>query len=395
MSAESESPKRSGPPKAGPFTFAGIFALESFARSLNATVISLQSYDILGSSQKVSVLSTSVSLAVMTTTLLMPLILGRLPRRLAYSLGAALLAIASLLLATHTIVGQWAGIYTRNGGAAIFNVVLSLYILDNIPRHELTRTEPIRLSLSTISWMSGPALGVWLYVSYGPFGPQIAVLASLALLLAVFWSLRLHEGVAAKAAPFRPVSNVRRFVKQPRLRLAWTIAFGRSCFWSVLFTYGPLLMVESGLGKSFIGFVISATQALLLAAYLSGSLARRFGVRRVIAGCFGLAALAAIIAGFAGTHFPYVAVGMLLAGSFAAAGLDGVGGIPFLRAVRPHERQRMAAVYRTFIDFSDLIPSFIFAIALLWLPIGAVFVILGSGLAVVGFISWRYLPKTM
>ena len=84
-----------------------------------------------------------------------------------------------------------------------------------------------------------------------------------------------------------------------------------------------------------------------------------------------------------------------VAGSVAASAIDGVGGIPFLRAVRHHERQKMAAVYRTYIDCSALIPAFVFAIALLWLPIGAVFVILSGALAAVGYVAWRYLPKSL
>jgi hypothetical protein len=63
--------------------------------------------------------------------------------------------------------------------------------------------------------------------------------------------------------------------------------------------------------------------------------------------------------------------------------------------VRHHERQQMAAVYRTYIDFSELIPAFVFAFALLWFPIGTVFVILAAGLAAVAFIAWRYLPKSL
>jgi hypothetical protein len=55
----------------------------------------------------------------------------------------------------------------------------------------------------------------------------------------------------------------------------------------------------------------------------------------------------------------------------------------------------MTAVYRTYIDFSELIPGFIFAFALLWLPIGMVFVILSLGLFVIGWISWRHLPKSL
>ena len=399
MASESLTQIMPLPRRAGAYTFAAIFAIESLSRSLNATVVSLQAYDIMGSSQRVSVLSASVSFAVMSSTLMIPAVLGRLRRRWAYSLGALLMLLASLMLATHTMAGPWLGMYFRNGGAAIFNITLSLYILDHIKRQDLTRAEPIRLSLSTFSWMTGPALGVWLYVSYGPWGPQVAVILDLALLMAVFWYIRLSDGgkvlPPGTLEPFSPLANVRRFVSQPRLRLAWLIAFGRSCFWSTFFIYGPLLIVESGLGKGVSGVVISASQLVLLSAYLSGRVARRYGVRKVIAGAFMLAALAALGAGLAGTHAPYVAIGLLLTGSLAASALDGVGGIPYLRAVRPHERQRMTPVYRTYIDFSELIPSFIFAFALMWLPIGAVFVILAGGLAIVGAISWRYLPRSL
>jgi hypothetical protein len=79
----------------------------------------------------------------------------------------------------------------------------------------------------------------------------------------------------------------------------------------------------------------------------------------------------------------------------AGAALDGVGGIPFLRAVRSRERAEMAGVYRTFIDMSDLLPTLVFSIVLLVFPIGAVFVVLGLWLAVVAALSWKYLPRSL
>ena len=63
------------PRRAGAYTFASLFAFESFVRSLNSTVISLQAYDILGTAQRVSVLSTLVSLSVLSATLLLPFLL--------------------------------------------------------------------------------------------------------------------------------------------------------------------------------------------------------------------------------------------------------------------------------------------------------------------------------
>jgi hypothetical protein len=303
-----------------------------------------------------------------------------------------------MLLASFTIAGQAGGMYFRNCGAAMMNITLSLYIMDHIRRADLARSEPIRLSLSTFSWMVGPASGVWLYIHFGTWGPQIAAMAAAAALFILFWYLRLSDRVTTTSGtlqPFNPLANVMRFMRQPRLRLAWMIAFGRSCFWSTFFIYGPLLMVEGGVKKQVSGLMISASQGLLLCAYLFGRLAVRIGVRPVISLCFLAIAASSVAAGLAGKASPYLAMFFMLVAALAATGLDGVGGIPFLRAVRPHERQRMAPVYRTYIDFSDLIPAIVFAVALSFFEIGSVFIILGIALAVVGSIAFRYLPKSL
>ena len=72
---------------------------------------------------------------------------------------------------------------------------------------------------------------------------------------------------------------------------------------------------------------------------------------------------------------------MLFVGAIAASALDGVGGIPFMRAVKGRERATMTGVYRTYIDFSDLMPSVVFSIALGFFGLGVVFIILGVWLA--------------
>ncbi len=384
--------------KAGATTFGILFLLESLTRAFNSGVLSIQAYDLLGSSQRVSLLGMAVSGSVLMVTLFLPLLFGRTRRRWAYTLGCLLMIAGSLALASYSLPGQIAGTMLRNTGASITNITLQLYILDHIHKSELTTTEPLRLALSTIAWVVGPFSGVWLYQHYGPVAPQLAAIASAFTLLATFWYLRLHDGATlppGNLQTFNPLANVARFVAQPRLRLSWAIAFARSCFWATFFTYGPLLMIEGGLGKSFGGAMISLSQFFLLSAFLYGPLSRRIGVRGVIASCFAVIAAATVFAGFAGLHLPLLAAGLLLAAALAASGIDSIGAIPFLRAVRFHERQRMTAVYRTFIEFSDLVPSIIYAIALQRFDVSIVFVILGGLISAMSILVWRYLPKSM
>ena len=384
--------------RAGAWTFGILFLLESLTRAFNSGVLSIQAYDILGASQRVSVLGTFVSASVLLVTLFLPVLFGKLRRRWAYSLGCLLMIAGSVALASFTLEGQIAGTMMRNIGASITNVTLQLYILDHIRKSDLTRTEPMRLALSTIAWVVGPYSGVWLYQNLGPVAPQLAAIASALTLLATFWYLRLHDAKTlppGNLQPFNPLANVARFARQPRLRLAWSIAFARSCFWATFFTYGPLLMIEGGLGKQFGGAMISLSQLFLLSAFFYGPLSRRVGVRGVIALCFGLISIATLAAGLSGVTLPLLAAGLLLFAALAASGIDSIGGIPFLRAVRFHERQRMTAVYRTFIEFSDLIPSIIYAIALRHFDVSVVFILLGSGISVMSILAWRHLPKTM
>lgn len=384
--------------KAGAMTFGLLFLLESLVRSFNSGVLSIQAYDLLGSSQRVSVLGTCTALTVLVVTLLMPFMLARVRRRWAYTLGAVMLIAGSMALATYSLPGQISGVVLRNIGASITGVTLQLYILDHIRKVDLTSSEPLRLALSTFSWVVGPYSGVWLYQHYGPIAPQLAASSAALVVLAVFWYLRLNDKVTLPSGtlkPFNPVANVARFTSQPRLRLAWTIAFGRSCFWATFFTYGPLLMIEGGLGKQAGGIIVSASQIFLLTAVAFGAIAKKIGVRKVISICFAVIALSTFAAGILGIASPYKSAGLLLFAALFASGIDSVGGIPFLRAVRPHERQRMAAVYRTFLEFSELIPGLIFAVALSFFDIGSVFIILGVCLSSLALLSWRYLPESM
>ena len=79
---------------------------------------------------------------------------------------------------------------------------------------------------------------------------------------------------------------------------------------------------------------------------------------------------------------------------FGSVTLDALGNIPFLRSVHPYERSEMTSVFRTYIEMSQLLPAALYAVLLLFLPLGSVFVALGvlmvaaSGLA-------TYLPRRL
>jgi predicted MFS family arabinose efflux permease len=387
-----------GVTRPGTAAFALLFSIESFARATIATVIPLQAYEALQSSRSVSLMFAAVGVAGLLGSLLIPLLIRVVPRRWVYTLGALGLVLAAMLFALDGPPGLLAGLIARVLAVACLNVTLNLYIMDYIRRGDFIRSEPVRLAASAGAWTLCPSLGVLLYTRWGaPAADGLSALAAL-ILLAVFWTLRLSDNPAIAAGrrmPPNPLRNIGRFIAQPRLRLGWLIAFGRSMWWAHFFTFAPLYMVTAGHGEMASALLISLGNAMLFLNVVVGRVATRVGVRRVIMGAYalgGASTLAAAAFAFAG--WPLAVAALLLLGAFAASALDAVGNIPFLRAVRAYERPQMTTVFRTYIDTSELVPPAVFALLLTFFGLESVFAAAGVTMLAIAIVA-RLLPRAM
>ena len=296
------------------------------ARASLVTVLPLTAYALFGGKEAVSLAYTAVSLAALGFTFAIPMLVRRLSRRWAYSLGAALLGLYAILLALDAPPALVLGMFCRTAGAALLNVTLSLYIMDNIGKRDLVRSEPLRLAVATLAWGLAPLIGVRLMQSVGLWAPSALSLAAVALLLAVFWALRLAEGgpirpasASAPAPVEHPVAAIRRFAAQPRLRLAWSIAFARSAFWTTFFIYVPILMLEGGLGATAGGVAVAAGNLMLLNNLFARSWAERHSLRRVLGATFLAAAALTLAAGLLSLRLPAAAGAAMVAAAFFVA----------------------------------------------------------------------------
>ncbi len=391
-----------GPAQPGALTFSLLYFLESIARATLVTVLPLTAYGLFGSKETVSLVYTSVSLCALGFTFLIPLLVRRLSRRWTYSLGCALLGLYATLLALDLPPALVAGMFCRTAGAALLNITLSLYIMDNIGKRELTRSEPLRLAIATLAWGLGPYLGVRLMQAVGLWAPCALSLAAAAALAAVFWVLRLSEGGPIRAAigrprpqPASPLQAIRRFVAQPRLRLAWAIAFARSAFWTTFFIYIPILMLEGGLGPAAGGLAVAAGNLMLFNNFFARGWALRHSLRRVLGACFLAAAALILGAGLLSLRQPAAAGVAMVGAAFFVAIIDGLGPVPFLRAVRAHERPQMTTVYRSYLDASELLPPLAYFFLFMLGGFAAAFAGLALLLALIGGLTLRHLPRGM
>jgi hypothetical protein len=398
MSGISEQPFQPRPARQGAWAIAGLYFLESITRAIVSTIIPLTAYDIFGSKESVSLAYTLVACAALCFSFSVPFLIAAFSRRWTYTLGIAMSALCALLLTIGLAPSQVAAMFLRTTGAAVLNVTLALYIMDHIAKGDLTRSEPLRFTVAMLAWGTCPFLGVWMYEAWGVLAPALVSLGAALALLALFWWLRLGERApfrAARSRPPNPFTSLRRFAAQPRLRLAWLIAFGRSAFWVTFFIYGPILMVEGGYGPKAGGAIVALGNLMLIVNLVAGRLARRFTLRLVLTAAFFASAAMTAVTGIFGTGQALFAGGALVGAAFFAAILDGLGPVPFLRAVRPAERPQMTTVYRTYLDASELIPPMIYFFMFTLFGFPGAFWTLAGGLMMIGALVWAYLPKRL
>jgi MFS family permease len=382
--------------KPGAAAFAILFALDSTARASVVTVLYLQAKDLGFTDRHVTLLTNVASLSSLVFSFLAPLLILRYRRRWVYTGGILLGMLGTVALSTATVSGEILALTLRALSSVTINISLMLYVMDFIPRHQMVRSEPLRLFSACLPWGLGPWIGVELYKSFGPAGTAAMSFCAYAVLLSYFWFLRISDNpavAAARKAPPNPLANIQRFVSQPRLMLGWFIAFGRSCWWAMFFVYPTLYMRNHQVDDSWSGAVTGAGNILLLLTLPIGWIARRTGIRQPIVTAFLAAGALTLLVPMTWNSVPLTAT-LFLAGAMFVVTLDALGTIPFMRAVRSYERPQMTALFGTYVYFSDLLPGLVYLFLQGYFDLRSVFVACGVLTLTAGLVALK-LPRSM
>jgi ACDE family multidrug resistance protein len=374
---------------------ASLFLLAGVAQTITMTVLPVEALRVAGDAREVSVLYFGVGLASFAGRLTIPSLTRALHRVGVVALGAFATCLSAALLATtHSTPVLAIGLFLNVFAIACSDIILNLCVLDHVARSEVGRFESKRIFFAAAPYTLGPWLGVYLQASVASWVP-FAVSAAMALLLLTFFLSSRFAAETAHKAPRRPSLNparhLRRFFSQPRLLLAWSLAAGRTAWWGMFMVYAPIFAVQSGLGAEIGGAIVSTGLASMWSIPLWGWLGRRFGLRRLL------------MAGYAATGFTTFAVALamgtswlgaalLVLSALAAETIDGAGNSLYLRAVHPHERSEMTAVFITYRDVAQLVPPAVFAMLLAVFELPSVFV--AGGLMMVGLAGLaRHIPR--
>ncbi len=375
------------------FPFAVMKGAPVLGWALMSAIIPIQALKLLGDVQSVSVFFFGVGVVGLLGLLVMPRLMHAVGRRAMLALGAVCIVISSVLLSLDEAVSLIGGAMIGMLGGLCYEVVFEVAVMERIPRRDLVRFEPVRIFFIGVGLIMGPWLGVRLSLDLGLWSP-FALRALLATGVCVYaLRVRLIDSPRDAAPPGRPPNPLRfipRFVRQPRLRLAWVLAFGRASWWTMFFIYAPIYCVQSGLGEQWAGIILSVGSAAMLLVPIWGRLSRRIGVRTVLA--IGYVTTGLVTMAIAVSGNPWLGAGLLLAACLCVSLIDAVGDALFLRAVHPHERAEMASVFFTFFLTAQLATPGVLAALLNFFALPVVFLVSGASTATSAWFT-RYIPR--
>lgn len=375
--------------------FGGFFFVQALSRGILLSVIPLQALELMTSGQRVSVLFFLVSGGGIAAALATPGLIRLAGIYRAFVIVCCAMALSLTALAA---VDAWlfiAGLFLHVCAIAAAEVVLSLYVMNLIPRRDLLRFEPWRMLFTISALCVGPFLGVFLQDRVGHNAPF--VVSGLAIIgsLIYFHGLGLQRMTLKReaAVAVNPLRHVGRFFGQPRLRLAYGLTLARSSWWGMFIIFVPIYAKQSGLGELTGAAIVSIGTAWTLTVPFWGRIGRRFGLRYLMrAGYLATSALSLLV--FVVADQPALAAWLLIFSALGASVLDGAGNVLFLRAVHPFARSQMAAVFSTYRDGGQLATPGVFAVLLKFFAIPVVFA--GAGLWMLAA-AWycRHVPKSM
>jgi MFS family permease len=340
----------------------GLYCFEGAARGLLLAIVPLRLLAQFGTLHNVTFFYVGSAVFALANSILVPWLIERFGVRRVLILSGGLIVVTAILIASDTLLGVGIGLVGRTLALACMDIPLLAVIMSRIPRQSLGTFEPVRVFAQGLFITVAPWAGfkmyehfVWLPFAASLFCGLLFMLASGAVPASV---------TVKRPMRVRKLASAARFFRQRRLVAAWVLAVIRSSFWQAFFIYASIFAVSCGWSTSASAAVVSFGLATLVFVPMWGKMGRTFGARPVLLIAYAMGGLCLVGTAISGLKAPFVAPLFLLAATFFASMIDGIGNVLFLRAVRTFERPAMAGVYMTYRDIAQFLTIALFALIL-------------------------------
>jgi predicted MFS family arabinose efflux permease len=347
------------------WTIVGLYCLEGMTRGALLALIPLQLLEQFGTTQRVTFVYALVGLVSLGNSILVPFLFERFGTRQVVAIAGCFHIAAAFFLFFDFVGFKALGLVLRAAATASAEIPLMALLMQIIPRDRLSVFEPTRVLFAGTTMSISPWLGFQLFEHVAAYAPNIAAATGGALISIAALTLLPEPSSKIYKTTRLGRHAIRKFISQPRLCVAWTLAVVRTSFWAIFYIYAPIFAVVCGWTASAASALLSAGIATMICVPLWGHMVRRFGVRAVLMWGYALTGALLLLAVIAARLHPIAAPAMLFLAALSASIVDGAGNVPFMRASRVHDRAAMTGIYLTYRDAGQFGPVALFAAILL------------------------------
>ena len=265
-----------------------------------------------------------------------------------------------------------------------------IMIKDGSLKKELCVNEGIVYTFINLAWLLGPLVAGLLSnyfdisIIFGLSGFFILVS------LIYFLFLRIHEEEAMKRVDKNVVKLFFDFFRCKRRVVAYMLGGGVSFWWSLIYIFVPVYMVESGLDVSYVGYFLFAVAIPLISlSYFFSRITGKVGFKKIFKIGFFIPFLASLICFFVPSI--YVILLVLIVASVGLAMLEPTVEAYFFDNLKGKEDLRFYGPYNTTIDVSHFISRMVGGVVLLFFPFKYIFLFFSFSMLVFLLLSFMTL----
>lgn len=265
-----------------------------------------------------------------------------------------------------------------------------IFFRDEAKDTELNEDEGLLYALLNVGWLIGPLVAGFILVTYGI--SSVFTLSAVFLAMGLFILLVLD--MKSKKKKREKIdgdirNNLMAYVKKKNLRIPYIISAGVEIWWSLVYIYTPLFIINAGLGEHVVGiFLALVVLPLALFEFEIGKLSEKYGFRQFFTLGFLLIGLLSIGAYYIDNI--YVVLALLVIASIPMSLIEPLQDSYFFRQLRKSsDEEKFYPIYSTATDIGSFIGKFSIAGFLLYFTQESTYLVIAFFMMIVGLISLK------
>ncbi len=252
-----------------------------------------------------------------------------------------------------------------------------IIVRDKSSGKNLARNEGLMYTFGNIAWLVGPLIAGFLAEKYNL--SLIFVLAAIFIIISlfIFKISKINDANIVKRNNPKIWKDFIDFFKNKTRVVAYFLGGGVNFWWSLIFLFMPIYMVESGLGMRYVGYFLFAIAVPLVSLeYFFSKLAGKIGFKKIFKIGFFIPFVLVTICFFV-TNL-YIILLLLVLASVGMAMIEPTTEAYFFDILKNKKEEcRFYGPYNTTMDVNYFVGKFIAATILLFLPFKFLFLFFG------------------